>query len=431
MQRAQRFFRVCVFNARGCGGSQLVSPQGYCASYTEDIRQAVEHVRVRFPDAPLLAAGYSLGSNILVKYVAEEGAACPLAAAVSFANPFDLVASSAHLHATPLKRSVYSRRMGASLRSFVYSHMDALRAAPRVDLSQLDKVDSILAFDEHFTRQAFGYESVRAYFEDSSCSRLIERVTIPLLCLNARDDPICDVRSVPLHAAASNDNLLFAVTACGGHSMDWFEGALTLAGSGSWSARVAMEFLLGALAEGAAKRPAAAEALEATGEAEQAALSHTPASSPTAEASGESSVAPSRPAAGAREEAAGAASASSVAAENEEQGDVAREEEQRSADEEATAKEAVTATRVADCQAALAAVESMLREEERIRGLLDTLPTVLRGLRSRIEADYARLEALLESRALARSEGAAQLAACAKQLRLEAERVEAVLAQQQ
>lgn len=38
-----------------------------------------------------MAAGYSLGANILTRYLGEEGGAAPLAAAASLCNPFNLV----------------------------------------------------------------------------------------------------------------------------------------------------------------------------------------------------------------------------------------------------------------------------------------------------------------------------------------------------
>jgi predicted alpha/beta-fold hydrolase len=46
--------------------------------------QVIAHVRARFPKASaLFAAGWSLGANILVNYLGEEGDATPVQAAVS------------------------------------------------------------------------------------------------------------------------------------------------------------------------------------------------------------------------------------------------------------------------------------------------------------------------------------------------------------
>eukprot|EP01018_Ginkgo_biloba_P020075 Gb_02180 [translate_table: standard] len=60
-----------VFNSRGCADSPVTSPQFYSASFTEDLRQVVKHVAVHFPESNMYAIGWSLGSNILVRYLGE------------------------------------------------------------------------------------------------------------------------------------------------------------------------------------------------------------------------------------------------------------------------------------------------------------------------------------------------------------------------
>lgn len=49
------------------------------------------HLGVKYPGTALFAAGWSLGANILVRYLGEEGAATPIAAAAAMCNPFNLV----------------------------------------------------------------------------------------------------------------------------------------------------------------------------------------------------------------------------------------------------------------------------------------------------------------------------------------------------
>ena len=61
------------------------------------IRTATQHTTpakfstVRYPEAPIFAIGYSLGANLLVKYLGEEGrnGYRPLAGAVSVSNPWN------------------------------------------------------------------------------------------------------------------------------------------------------------------------------------------------------------------------------------------------------------------------------------------------------------------------------------------------------
>ncbi len=49
----------------------MTAPKCYSATFTDDVHFGIEEVQRRFPDAPLFAAGYSLGALILTKYLAE------------------------------------------------------------------------------------------------------------------------------------------------------------------------------------------------------------------------------------------------------------------------------------------------------------------------------------------------------------------------
>lgn len=82
--------RAVVFNSRGTSGSPVTTAQFYSASFTEDMRCVVAHMASKFPKAPIFAAGWSLGANILTRYLGEEGANTPVQAAMAMCNPFNL-----------------------------------------------------------------------------------------------------------------------------------------------------------------------------------------------------------------------------------------------------------------------------------------------------------------------------------------------------
>ncbi len=59
-------------------------------------------------------------------------------------------------------------------------------------LWDLDKVFSsrtIRDFDSHFTSPLFGYSDVREYYADASLAGKLHNIHIPVLALNALDDP--------------------------------------------------------------------------------------------------------------------------------------------------------------------------------------------------------------------------------------------------
>lgn len=54
-------------------GVPLTSGQLYSAGHTDDLRQALMYIKRTYPNAPLLGLGFSLGANVMVRYLGEEG----------------------------------------------------------------------------------------------------------------------------------------------------------------------------------------------------------------------------------------------------------------------------------------------------------------------------------------------------------------------
>lgn len=68
-----------------------------------------------------------------------------------------------------------------------------------------------------------GWPSVEAYYHGSSSALRIPKVTIPLLCIQALDDPIAPKEAIPYDACQANPNCVLVTTACGGH-LGWVSG---------------------------------------------------------------------------------------------------------------------------------------------------------------------------------------------------------------
>lgn len=57
-----------MYNARGCGFTNVNTPQLFNASITDDFREALLQIQKKVgKNTPLIGLGFSLGSNILVK----------------------------------------------------------------------------------------------------------------------------------------------------------------------------------------------------------------------------------------------------------------------------------------------------------------------------------------------------------------------------
>ncbi|KAF7721357.1 hypothetical protein EC973_004838 [Apophysomyces ossiformis] len=216
-------YRGVVINNRGCANSDITTPQLYNGAYTEDVREALKHIqRQMAPGTPLVGIGFSLGSNILVKYLGEEGDKTPLCAAISVANPFDFERSSVVLNGTFWNRKIYSATLANNLKRAFGRHIDTLKEGGKIDVDEIFAASTLREFDDACTRKLRDYDSVDAYYRDASSFRYIKSVRVPLLCMNALDDPIAPAECIPYDEIKSNPYVVLATTDYGGH-LGWFE----------------------------------------------------------------------------------------------------------------------------------------------------------------------------------------------------------------
>lgn len=82
---------------------------------------------------------------------------------------------------------------------------------------------TIRDFDDAITRVSFEWPDVDAYYAGSSSSLSIPNVRVPLLIIQAADDPIAPKEAVPFEAIAANPQCLLVMTPTGGH-LGWCGG---------------------------------------------------------------------------------------------------------------------------------------------------------------------------------------------------------------
>ena len=231
-------FRVACYNPRGRGGNPLISPFLYSVGYTEDLRRVVAHIRSTNPEAPFMfAVGYSLGSNYLAKYVAEEGAECPLSGGVCLGGVVDCLTTSNALESTFFGR-IADSLLVRLVKPLAMDNANILREAPHwYDYEALAKARTMAQFDGAMISKSFGFSSASDYYRWSSSGLVLHQVRIPMMFIFAENDPICPGRAVRPDTFQASDYLLMCRTKNGGHSMDWFDSSLE-----PWAAKNALRF---------------------------------------------------------------------------------------------------------------------------------------------------------------------------------------------
>ena len=107
--------------------------------------------------------------------------------------------------------------MGEGLRRIFAPHAALFAGLPRFDAAGALVCRTVREFDEAITRRTFGFASVDDYYRASGSAARLPSVTVPLLCVQAADDPIAVDAAVPRAAAAANPNVAMVVTPSGGH----------------------------------------------------------------------------------------------------------------------------------------------------------------------------------------------------------------------
>lgn len=208
--------RPVALNFRGCSGEPNRTLPYYHSGDTRDLRQLIQLIRDRNPDARVGALGFSLGGNVLLKLLGEstDGGAALLDAAVAMSVPYDLAAGCALLERSWMGRQ-YSNYFLRSLRRKVGFKRDRLPGV--LDMERVDAAETIWAFDDWVTAPLNGFEDAADYYARCSSNQFLPSIRVPTLLLHAEDDPFLPPSAIPHGAARSNPHLELRLTTGGGH----------------------------------------------------------------------------------------------------------------------------------------------------------------------------------------------------------------------
>lgn len=202
----------------------------------------MNRLRERYPTRDFYAVGYSLGSNILCKYIGEEGENIAIKAAVSVGNPYNFLKSSQKLESNP----VYSHYLVKGLVKYVHDNKEVLSQDERFvqSLNNILTCTSLREFDEMVTSVFGGYLNADDYYSNASCTNVLEKVRTPLLLISARDDPVVEEEGIPIQQALSSEYIMLVLTEMGGH-LGFLEGWWPK--EQNWSDRLIVRFFSGLL----------------------------------------------------------------------------------------------------------------------------------------------------------------------------------------
>ena len=209
-------WRSCVLHFRDCGDYRNRLPRRYHAGETNDLRYFLHTVHESDTAAenagPIVAVGFSLGGNILLKYLGESGDNTPLRAATAVCAPLNLhkCAEALNTGFSKLYQRYLLKRMKRSLRD----KFDRHTAAFVWDKAMSAK--TFAEFDDWVTAPLHGFEGMQDYYDKCSAVQFLSRIERPTLIINALDDPFMTRDIIP-DASVLSDHVAIEVATHGGH----------------------------------------------------------------------------------------------------------------------------------------------------------------------------------------------------------------------
>ncbi len=222
-----RGWRCVVPHFRGCSGEPNRFARAYHSGDSGEIDWILRRLR------PDFAAGVSLGGNALLKWLGEQGAGAAqvVRRAVAVSAPIDLAASG-HALDRALNRWLYAAHFLVTLKPKALGKIAQHRLS--IDAARVARARTLHEFDDLVTAPLHGFRDADDYWARAASAPWLERIRVPTLVLNARNDPFLPQAALDAAARRASPDVVLEFPASGGHA--------GFPGRGHWLAHRILEF---------------------------------------------------------------------------------------------------------------------------------------------------------------------------------------------
>ncbi|HKW53495.1 MAG TPA: alpha/beta fold hydrolase [Stellaceae bacterium] len=205
-------FTVLRLNLRGAGASRPSCRFQYYAGRSEDFADALAALPRALTRRGLAAIGYSLGANMLLKYLGERGSEAPLKGAIAVSAPLDLAGTARRMMWR--RNSFYQR--------YLLRHMRAESLGEGAEITGSERAAilgarSIWEYDHRFSAPRNGFRGAENYYERNAARRFLDGIAVPTLVIHALDDPWIPPQPYLGYDWRRNPSLVPLLPAQGGH----------------------------------------------------------------------------------------------------------------------------------------------------------------------------------------------------------------------
>lgn len=204
---------VVSVNFRGCSGVPNRLYKSYHGGATDDLDSVLQHIQKHKGYQKIGLAGFSLGANLLLKYLGE-GRKYPdeLVGGVAVSVPCSLKTSLEQLNLPA--NFVYRMKFLSQLKKKLRQKFQMF---PERFPNGFPRIKTLIDFDNCYTSKAHGFLDANDYYLKNSCLGFLANIQHPVLILNARNDSFLSGDCYPVDLASKNPNIQLQLTKYGGH----------------------------------------------------------------------------------------------------------------------------------------------------------------------------------------------------------------------
>ena len=206
-------YGVCFVHFRGCGEKNNRLPRSYHSGDTGDLKSVIEFLQKKYQRNPFAVIGFSLGGNVVLKWMGEEGEHVPVNVAAAISVPFRLKDAGDRLEKSFSR--VYQKHLLSSCQT-KYEQKFALNESPLGSDIDAKKLNTFFSFDDQITSRLHGFNGADDYYKQCSSRQFLKSIQKPTLIIHAKDDPFMWEDTVPNEEELS-PSVVLELSNHGGH----------------------------------------------------------------------------------------------------------------------------------------------------------------------------------------------------------------------